>query len=177
MVHFPQHSSKSIHSPSAFRDRWAKTRSPNRNVKVYLGAPAGPKAAGSGYVDANELIAMAKSLQDKYSSFGGVMLWDADTAFSECLLLWMMEMSETWGIKTMDALMRKSKMLLRLAADRLRNPVLPTPKVTMDLLRILETTTNPIRNLKETVLLSHRVQSLLRQLYLLISAILERKLE
>jgi len=72
--------------PSEFNyatwDRWAKTQSPNPNVKVYLGAPAGPKAAGSGYVDASSLISMAKSLQSKYSTFGGVMLWDADTAFN-----------------------------------------------------------------------------------------------
>jgi len=72
--------------PSEFNfatwDHWAKTQSANPNVKVYLGAPASPKAAGSGYVDASDLIAMAKSVQNKYSSFGGVMLWDADTAHS-----------------------------------------------------------------------------------------------
>ncbi|KXN83592.1 Chitinase 1, partial [Leucoagaricus sp. SymC.cos] len=64
------------------RDQWAKTMSPNPNVKVYLGAPAGPKAAGSGYVDADDLINMAKSVRSKYSSFGGIMLWDADTAYT-----------------------------------------------------------------------------------------------
>jgi len=74
-----------VSRPSEFNfatwDHWAKTTSPNPNVKVYIGAPAGPKAAGSGYVDADALISMAKSVQSQYSSFGGVMLWDADTAF------------------------------------------------------------------------------------------------
>ncbi|KAF9452542.1 glycoside hydrolase family 18 protein [Macrolepiota fuliginosa MF-IS2] len=74
-------SSDCTNSPEAHRDHWAKTTSPNPNVKVYIGAPAGPKAAGSGYVDASALISMAKGVQSQYSSFGGVMLWDADTAF------------------------------------------------------------------------------------------------
>lgn len=73
-----------IYSLGVPRDRWAKTRSPNSNIKVYIGAPAGPKAAGSGYVDADALIRVAKSAQSQYSSFGGVMLWDADTAYSAC---------------------------------------------------------------------------------------------
>lgn len=65
------------------RDRWARTRSPNSDVKVYIGAPAGPKAAGSGYVDVDTLISMVSKVQKQYSSFGGVMLWNADTAYSE----------------------------------------------------------------------------------------------
>ncbi|EKM83456.1 hypothetical protein AGABI1DRAFT_103656 [Agaricus bisporus var. burnettii JB137-S8] len=73
-------------SPSAFNfdtwDEWAKTKSPNPDVKVYIGAPAGPKAASSGYVDANALIKVAKDARKKYSSFGGVMLWDADMAYN-----------------------------------------------------------------------------------------------
>jgi len=72
--------------PSEFNfdtwDNWARTKSPNRDVKVYLGAPAGPKAAGNGYVDANTLANVARSAQGKYKSFGGVMLWDADVAYT-----------------------------------------------------------------------------------------------
>ncbi|KAF9439745.1 carbohydrate-binding module family 5 protein, partial [Macrolepiota fuliginosa MF-IS2] len=61
-------------------DTWAKTVSPNRDVKVYIGAPADATAAGSGYVDVNTLIDIALATRDAYSSFGGVMLWDASQA-------------------------------------------------------------------------------------------------
>jgi len=63
------------------RDNWAKTVSPNPNVKVYLGAPASSTAAGSGYVDVSTLGSIAQQTRSKYSSFGGVMLWDASQAY------------------------------------------------------------------------------------------------
>jgi len=65
------------------RDQWAKTRSPNKDVKVYLGAPASRGAAGNGYVSSQDLINVVRASQKKYSSFGGVMLWDADSAYSK----------------------------------------------------------------------------------------------
>ncbi|KAF9459440.1 chitinase [Collybia nuda] len=72
--------------PSEFNfdtwDNWAKTKSPNRDIKVYLGGPGSAKAAGNGYVDANTLAKVAKDAQQRYSSFGGVMLWDADVAYT-----------------------------------------------------------------------------------------------
>ncbi|KAJ3565156.1 hypothetical protein NP233_g7822 [Leucocoprinus birnbaumii] len=61
-------------------DTWAKTQSPNRNVKIYIGAPASSTAAGSGYVDINTLSNIALTTRSQYSSFGGVMLWDASQA-------------------------------------------------------------------------------------------------
>ncbi|EEB91951.1 hypothetical protein MPER_09612, partial [Moniliophthora perniciosa FA553] len=63
-------------------DNWARTQAPNRNVKIYIGAPASPTAAGSGYVDANSLINLARQAKSQYSSFGGVMLWDASQAYA-----------------------------------------------------------------------------------------------
>ena len=63
-------------------DNWAKTKSANKNVKVYIGAPGSADAAGEGYVDAATLASFAKDAQNQFSSFGGVMLWDADSAFS-----------------------------------------------------------------------------------------------
>ncbi|KAL0954740.1 hypothetical protein HGRIS_003692 [Hohenbuehelia grisea] len=63
-------------------DTWAKTVSPNKNVKVYIGAPAAPSAAGSGYVDVNTLANIAKTTRSQFSSFGGIMLWDASQAFA-----------------------------------------------------------------------------------------------
>ncbi|KAF8649840.1 hypothetical protein AX16_005603 [Volvariella volvacea WC 439] len=72
--------------PSEFNfdvwDRWARTESPNPNIKVYIGAPASADAAGSGYVRSSTLIEVAKNAQQRYSSFGGVMLWDADQAYT-----------------------------------------------------------------------------------------------
>lgn len=62
-------------------DNWAKTVSPNPNVKVYIGAPASDTAAGSGYVDAATLASDALATRENYSSFGGVMLWDASQAY------------------------------------------------------------------------------------------------
>lgn len=63
------------------RDNWAKNTSPNKNVKVYIGAPASSTAAGSGYVDASTLGSIAVATRNQYSSFGGVMLWDASQAY------------------------------------------------------------------------------------------------
>ncbi|GLB36432.1 putative glycosyl hydrolases family 18 [Lyophyllum shimeji] len=72
--------------PSEFNfdtwDRWARTQSPNRHIKVYMGAPGSPKAAGNGYVDALTLSRTVKDAKARYSSFGGVMLWDADAAYT-----------------------------------------------------------------------------------------------
>ena len=65
---------------TSVRDNWAKTVSPNPNVKVYIGAPAAPQAAGSGYVSASTLASDALQTRSQFSSFGGVMLWDASQA-------------------------------------------------------------------------------------------------
>ncbi|KAI0034208.1 glycoside hydrolase [Vararia minispora EC-137] len=63
-------------------DNWAKTVSPNPSIKIYIGAPASSTAAGSGYVDATTLATIIKSTAAQYSSFGGVMLWDASQAYA-----------------------------------------------------------------------------------------------
>jgi chitinase len=49
-------------------DNWAQTKSSNKDVKIYIGVPGAPEATDNGYVDIESL---------KYTSFGGVMLWDA----------------------------------------------------------------------------------------------------
>lgn len=65
-------------------DTWAKKESPNKDVKIYIGAPAAPSAANAGsYVDANVLGDIAVKTRSKYSSFGGIMLWDASQARGE----------------------------------------------------------------------------------------------
>jgi chitinase len=62
-------------------DNWARTVSKNRKVKVFLGVPAGPHAAGSGYLSASSLQPVI-SYCKKFSSFGGVMMWDASQAYA-----------------------------------------------------------------------------------------------
>ena len=64
-------------------DTWAKTKSGNPDVRVYIGAPGSEDAAGQGYVNVSTLASYVADAQEKYSSFGGVMLWDADTAHCE----------------------------------------------------------------------------------------------
>ncbi|KAF8640643.1 hypothetical protein AX17_000300 [Amanita inopinata Kibby_2008] len=63
-------------------DNWARTTSMNKNVKVYIGAPASSTAAGSGYVDISTLQNIAVKMRQSFPSFGGVMLWDASQAFA-----------------------------------------------------------------------------------------------
>ncbi|KAJ8089052.1 Chitinase 2 [Marasmius tenuissimus] len=64
-------------------DQWARTESPNKDVKIFLGVPASPTAASpASYVDPDTLGELAKSIQDQYSSFGGVVLWDASQAYA-----------------------------------------------------------------------------------------------
>lgn len=59
-------------------DQWAKHRSANPDIKVYIGALAGYD--GSGYVDSNALAGYITHAQSTWSSFGGVMLWEASLA-------------------------------------------------------------------------------------------------
>ncbi|KAG6896670.1 hypothetical protein C0992_006804 [Termitomyces sp. T32_za158] len=63
-------------------DDWAKNVAVNKNVKIYIGGPAATTAAGSGYVDAATLGSIAKTTRATYSSFGGIMLWDASQAYA-----------------------------------------------------------------------------------------------
>ncbi|KAJ1807955.1 Chitinase 2 [Coemansia sp. RSA 2598] len=61
-------------------DKWAKTQSPNKNVKIYIGAPGSQSAAGRGFVDASTLNTIVNSVRSSYSTLGGVMTWDASQA-------------------------------------------------------------------------------------------------
>ncbi|KAJ4479961.1 glycoside hydrolase superfamily [Lentinula aciculospora] len=63
-------------------DNWAKTTSPNPDVKVYIGAPASSTAASNGYVDASTLGTILQTTKATYSSFGGAMLWDISQAYA-----------------------------------------------------------------------------------------------
>ncbi|KAG0044306.1 Chitinase 1 [Gryganskiella cystojenkinii] len=58
---------------------WATGTSQNKDVRILLGVPGGPRAAGRGVIDASTLNTIMKQVQT-YSSFGGVMMWDAGIA-------------------------------------------------------------------------------------------------
>lgn len=68
------------------RDYWARFVSPNRNVKVYIGAPGASLAAGSGYVSIAALSSAATQMRRSFPSFGGVMLWDASQAYGAFIM-------------------------------------------------------------------------------------------
>lgn len=62
-------------------DVWAGITSRNKNIRVYIGVPASPSAAGSGYVPVKDL----KRIIDyaaTFHSFGGIMMWDASQAYA-----------------------------------------------------------------------------------------------
>ncbi|GAD93534.1 class III chitinase, putative [Paecilomyces variotii No. 5] len=62
-------------------DNWAKTNSKNKDVKVFLGVPANTGAAGTGYLPASSLAPVINYCKT-FSSFGGVMMWDASQAYA-----------------------------------------------------------------------------------------------
>ncbi|OJJ48503.1 hypothetical protein ASPZODRAFT_1611365 [Penicilliopsis zonata CBS 506.65] len=61
-------------------DNWAKTSAPNKNVKIMLGVPANT-GAGGGYEPVSTLAPVV-SYSKTFSSFGGVMMWDASQAYA-----------------------------------------------------------------------------------------------
>ncbi|KIM85514.1 carbohydrate-binding module family 5 protein [Piloderma croceum F 1598] len=63
-------------------DNWARQTSINKDVKIYVGAPASSSAAGSGYQDISSLSAIAVQMRNNFPSFGGIMLWDASEAYA-----------------------------------------------------------------------------------------------
>lgn len=62
-------------------DTWAKTVSANPNVKVLLGIPGNVGGASFGYMSAS-WVEFVIQYAKRYSSFGGVMVWDASQMYS-----------------------------------------------------------------------------------------------
>ncbi|KAG5916042.1 hypothetical protein E4U42_007817 [Claviceps africana] len=61
-------------------DGWARTVSPNRNVRLLLGIPAAP-GAGAGFTDGARLGAAIRYAR-RFASFGGVMMWDMSQLYA-----------------------------------------------------------------------------------------------
>lgn len=64
--------------PSFNYDTWQDyaATAPNTNIKLFIGQPAAPSAAGSGYNDP-ETVAQYVDQVKNSSNFGGISLWDA----------------------------------------------------------------------------------------------------
>jgi chitinase len=66
---------------------WTQYLSP---ASVFLGLPASPDAAGSGYIDPTALVSRVLPVVDASANYGGVMLWnryyDNNTGYSAKLL-------------------------------------------------------------------------------------------
>ncbi|KAI9316179.1 glycoside hydrolase superfamily [Dichotomocladium elegans] len=62
-------------------DKWAKTSSPNKKVKIFIGIPGSKSAAGSGYVSFAKLKSTVNMVRSRYSSYGGVVIWDASQSY------------------------------------------------------------------------------------------------
>jgi chitinase len=62
-------------------DDWAKNTSKNPNVKIFVGVPANTGAASTGYMSASSLQPVIE-YSKTFSSFGGVMMWDASQAYA-----------------------------------------------------------------------------------------------
>lgn len=63
------------------RDTWRSNSAPNKDMKIYIGAMgAYTNGEDTGYVDPDTLKAFIDDTRSKFSSFGGVMLWDAELA-------------------------------------------------------------------------------------------------
>lgn len=56
-------------------DEWARNTSPNKDVKIFMGIPGSPTAAGSGYVPFSQLQSTVEKVASTYSSYGGVTVW------------------------------------------------------------------------------------------------------
>ncbi|GME75635.1 unnamed protein product [Ambrosiozyma monospora] len=67
-------------------DAWAHYaayNSTNDKIKIFLGLPGSPSSADSGYVDLDAIKSTVKgSIAQDDINFGGIMLWDASSAYS-----------------------------------------------------------------------------------------------
>lgn len=68
-------------------DTWAKTKSLNKNVKIFLTLPMHTSAAGSGYVSKDQAVKIVQDLAPRFSSFAGVAAWDASYAWANSAYL------------------------------------------------------------------------------------------
>lgn len=56
-------------------DSWNKWTTSIKAQKIFLGLPAAPEAAGSGYIPPDVMISQILPILKKSRKYGGVMLW------------------------------------------------------------------------------------------------------
>ncbi|KAI8074193.1 glycoside hydrolase superfamily [Gongronella butleri] len=61
-------------------EKWAKTKSKNKKVQLFIGVPSSASAAGSGYAPIKTLKKTVAKMK-KSPSFGGFMHWDLSQAY------------------------------------------------------------------------------------------------
>ena len=69
-------------------DTWldyANNVSPNKDIKLFIGLPGSPTAAGSGYVSDLGLLSQRVQEVQGLGHFGGFSVWDASQAFSNVI--------------------------------------------------------------------------------------------
>ncbi|KAI8086914.1 glycoside hydrolase superfamily [Gilbertella persicaria] len=62
-------------------ESWAKTKSMNKNVRLFVGIPGSPTAANRGYIPYTQLVNKINPLKSS-PFFGGVMVWDISQAYA-----------------------------------------------------------------------------------------------
>ncbi|KAB8221154.1 glycoside hydrolase superfamily [Aspergillus novoparasiticus] len=62
-------------------DKWAHETSLNKDARVFLGVPGNQGAAGTGYQPISTVSEIIKYVK-QFSSFGGVMVWDASQVYA-----------------------------------------------------------------------------------------------
>ncbi|XP_038726383.1 hevamine-A-like [Tripterygium wilfordii] len=60
---------------SSFEDAWKQWTSDIPTTKIFLGLPASPEAAGTGFIPASTLISTVLPVIKDSTKYGGVMLW------------------------------------------------------------------------------------------------------
>ncbi|KAG0659727.1 Chitinase 1 [Monosporozyma unispora] len=63
-------------------ENYASTVSPNSNIKLFLGLPGSPTAAGSGFISDLNLLQNTVNTIKTTKNFGGIAIWDASQGFS-----------------------------------------------------------------------------------------------
>lgn len=63
-------------------EKYASTVSPNPNIKLFLGLPGSPTAAGSGFISDLTLLQNTVNTIKTTKNFAGIAIWDASQAYS-----------------------------------------------------------------------------------------------
>ncbi|KAF9984511.1 Chitinase 1 [Mortierella antarctica] len=107
-------------------NEWATSSSIKKSVKIYLGVPGGPGAAGSNVLTADQLIEVISQVQS-YSNFGGVMMWDAgSTSVSGLAAVAARALAGGWA-DWPDLPQRPKDPWYNKRADNIKNRSVPSP--------------------------------------------------